>query len=30
MFAEEDAKKRKLAETKNQADNLIHQSRKIT
>jgi molecular chaperone DnaK len=29
MFAEEDAKKRKLAETKNQADNLIHQSRKL-
>jgi molecular chaperone DnaK len=29
IFAEEDAKKRKLAETKNQADNLIHQSRKL-
>jgi len=29
MFAEEDAKKRRLAETKNQADNLIHQSRKL-
>jgi molecular chaperone DnaK len=29
MFTEEDAKKRKLAETKNQADNLIHQSRKL-